>query len=60
MRARSGGTVELSLIRDSMQQRNILGGEKELYGGTNASGMVYPSTTVATPVSHGRASSQRC
>jgi hypothetical protein len=43
-----------------MQQRNILGGEKELYGGTNASGMVYPSTTVATPVSHGRASSQRC
>jgi len=49
--ARSGGTVELSLVRDSMQQRTILGGEKELYGGTSPSGMVYPSepSTVATP-----------
>ena len=28
MEARSGGTVELSLIRDSMQQRTMLGGEK--------------------------------
>jgi hypothetical protein len=34
-----------------MQQRTILGGEKELYGGTSPSGMVYPSepSTVATP-----------
>jgi hypothetical protein len=28
VRVRSGGTVELSLIRDSMQQRTMLGGEK--------------------------------
>ena len=31
-----------------MQQRAILGGEKELYRGASPSGMVYPST-VATP-----------